>query len=61
VAAARQIPYIAKQLNALGPETVRKELHEYDAWDETDLADHDANLDRVLWLAASSIVDEIGR
>lgn len=59
VATARTVPYIAKQLAALDPETVRKELRGYGAWDETQLADHNENLDRVLWLAAGNITEEL--
>jgi hypothetical protein len=51
-------PGVAAQLAALDPEKVRDELREYGAWDDDELADHAANLLRVLWLAAGQIRDE---
>ena len=53
-----RVPKIARQLARLDPETLRKELSEYGAWDESELADHDQNLQRILWLAAGDIVEE---
>jgi hypothetical protein len=41
---------------------LRRTLKEYGAWDATELADHDQNLQRILWLAAGDISDSnIGR
>ena len=57
IAGLRTVPYIAEQLEALDPAKVRLELEGYGAWDDTELADHEANLDRVLWLACGNIVD----
>lgn len=51
IAHLRTLPEISEQLNSLNSETVRKELREYGAWDETELADHNANLSRLLWIA----------
>ena len=48
-------PRIARQLAKLDPASVREELREYGAWDETELSDHEQNLQRVLWLAAGDI------
>ena len=53
-----QIPAIKRQLKKIDPEKLRKELREYGAWDETDLIDHNANLMRILWIAAGNIVEE---
>ena len=53
----RHEPEIAAQLAALDPRNVRKTLAEYGCWDTTELADHDRNLQRVLWLAASDIAE----
>jgi len=58
VAEGRKIPSIRRQLAKIDPALLRAELKEYGAWDETELADHDANLDRLLWLAAGDIVEE---
>lgn len=58
VAMLRKVPAIARQLAKIDPGTLVNELKEYGAWDETELADHDANLTRILWLAGGSIRDE---
>jgi hypothetical protein len=58
VAAMRKAPGIAKQIAGIKPDVLREELREYGAWDEDHLADHNQNLDRLLWLAAGEIVDE---
>ena len=55
----RTFPALYRQLNKLDPQTVREELAEYGAWDETELSDHDENLTRLLWLACGNILDEI--
>ena len=51
-------PTIRMQLETIDPETLRQELKEYGAWDETELADHEQNLQRILWLAAGDVVDD---
>lgn len=48
-------PKIKRQLNKIAPETLRNELREYGAWDAEQLADHEQNLQRLLWLAAGDI------
>ncbi len=58
VADGSNIPYIAEQLAKLEPDRVRKELKEYGAWDEAELADHHQNIQRLLWLAAGNIAEE---
>lgn len=58
VRALSEVPEIATALTRISPETLRSELAEYGAWDELELADHDQNLQRLLWLAAGQIVDE---
>ena len=57
VAALRTAPYIRRQLAKLEPATVAAELKEYGAWDDAELADHGANLARLLWLACGDIND----
>jgi hypothetical protein len=59
IADLRTVSYIAEQLAALDPDKVRAELDEYGAWNETELADHDANLSRALWIAACNIREEL--
>ena len=53
-----KVPAIARQLAKIDPRTLRGELREYGAWDAEELADHDQNLQRLLWLAAGEIVEE---
>jgi hypothetical protein len=43
----------------IDPELLARELQEYGAWDAEELADHEANLDRIIWLAASDLSEEI--
>jgi hypothetical protein len=50
-------PEIASQLAAIDPALLAGELREYGAWDDKDLADHDQNLQRILWLACGDIFD----
>ena len=57
IAALRQVPAIRRQLAKLKPETVAACLREYGAWDVDELANHDDNLNRLLWLACGDIVD----
>ena len=52
-----QKPYIKKQLDALPVDKLALELIEYGAWDEIQLQDHNANLMRILWIAAGDIQD----
>jgi hypothetical protein len=40
------------------PETIAQELKDYGAWDADDLADHDANWRRVVWIAACNVREE---
>jgi hypothetical protein len=53
-------PSISCQLSAIDPRVLRDELREYGAWDETELADHDQNLHRLVWLAAGDIIEREG-
>jgi hypothetical protein len=57
VAELRRDPGIAAQLAALDPDKVRRSLSGYGAWDASELADHDANLDRLLWLACGDVAE----
>jgi hypothetical protein len=51
------VPSIKKQLDRLDPDRVREVLRDYGAWDDNELSDHDANLDRLLWIACGDIVE----
>ena len=57
VLALRQVPAIRRQLDKLDPELVASELSEYGAWDAKELANHDMNLTRLLWLACHDITE----
>jgi hypothetical protein len=48
---------IASQISTIDPADLTRELREYGAWDDTELADHNQNLQRILWLAAGDIVE----
>lgn len=58
IAALRAVPYIAEQLLEVDPETLAAELQGYGAWDADELADHETNLTRLLWIACGDIRDE---
>jgi hypothetical protein len=55
----RQQPYIIEQLSPISPELVANILREYGAWDDGDLADHEANLDRLVWIACCDLSEEM--
>lgn len=49
---------IRSQVDKLDRALVRSELKEYGAWDDAELAyDHEANLQRLVWIAASDIAE----
>jgi hypothetical protein len=58
IAELLKVPYIAEQLATIAPEKLRGALQEYGAWDDEQLADHDQNLARFLWLACGQIVED---
>ncbi len=51
-------PLIKRQRRKIDPELIRQELSEYGAWEEEELADDDANWQRILWLGANDISEE---
>ena len=57
IASLRDVPYIAATLAKIEPEMLRRELREYGAWDAEALTDHNANLDRILWIACGDICE----
>ncbi len=57
VQALSRVPHIAAQLADIDPALLASELREYGAWDETQLADHDQNIQRLLWSLAGDIVE----
>jgi len=58
VAVLAQAPEISAQLSDIPAAYLRTELAEYGAWDENELADHAANQQRILWIAAGNIREE---
>lgn len=57
VAALVRSAEIDAQLAAMDPAEIARELKEYGAWDDEELADHVQNLHRFVWLAAEQIRD----
>lgn len=57
VAELAKHPKIARQLAKVDPALLASELREYGAWDSDELADHEQNLQRLLWIAAGDISD----
>ena len=53
-----QDPKIRRQRKKIDPDRIRQELREYGAWEEEELADDEANWQRVLWLGANDISEE---
>ena len=58
VFALSQVPTIRRQLARINAGDLAAELSEYGAWEPDELADHDANLLRILWLACGDINEE---
>lgn len=52
------VPAIRRQLTKLDPGKLRKELSEYGAWDAEELADHEQNKRRWLWICCGNITEE---
>jgi hypothetical protein len=57
IADLRKVPYISAILASINADLLRDELREYGAWDADELADHDANLNRILWIACGDICE----
>lgn len=53
------VPAISNQLDKLSPTLVSECLREYGVWDAEELADHAANLSRLLWIACCDIVEGV--
>lgn len=59
VARLRDVPYIREQLDKLSPALVIECLRDYGAWDAEELANHENNLDRLLWIACGDISEDV--
>jgi|GEM_PF-1301638 len=55
-----RVPAIAEQLAKIDSAVLSAELKEYGAWDEDERADHEQNLQRLLWLAGGDIAEQAG-
>lgn len=55
IAAMRKLPEVIAELSQIDPERLKKELKAYGGWDTEKLANHEDNLDRILWLACMDI------
>ena len=51
------VPAVRRQLEAIDPKLLAAELKEYGAWSNEELADHDQNLQRLVWVAAGEITE----
>lgn len=52
-----QQPDIVSQLDGIDAAQLASALREYGAWEDDELADHDQNLQRLVWIAAGDIAD----
>lgn len=57
VAGLVKVLKIRRQLDKLGPETIRAALVPYGAWDDEELADDAENRLRFVWIAAGNITE----
>ena len=57
VASLIEKPYIKGQLDEIDPDEIRKELHDYGAWDDEELEDDYENRIRAVWCACGDIVE----
>jgi hypothetical protein len=55
-----KVPAIAEQLSKIDPASLSGELKDYGSWDEEERADHDQNLQRLLWIAGGDIAEQKG-
>jgi len=55
IAEMRTLAEVIAELSAIDPEKLKMELKEYGAWDDSELSNHNDNLDRILWLACLDI------
>jgi len=48
-------PYIIRQFAAIDNSKLIRELSEYGAWDDTELQNKQANIERIIWIGCSDI------
>lgn len=49
---------LADQTDKWSPGTLAAELRGYGAWDDDELADHGANVQRMVWIACNDVADD---
>lgn len=54
-----QLPSIKKQLDKIPADLLANELQEWGAWDSEELANHEDNKIRLLWIACGDINERI--
>jgi len=55
VQAIAKKPYIVCHFNAIDNSILIKELTEYGSWDDIELQDKQANIERIIWIGCSDI------
>lgn len=55
-----RVPYVKRQVECWPPAVVEQELREYGAWSDSELSDHEVNVQRLLWLLAADVVEQVG-
>ena len=54
-----ETPHVQAQIEKIDPTLIREELDGYGAWDDSELLDPEANRERIIWIAAGIILDDI--
>ena len=52
------LDHIKRQFDTIPPALLAEELREYGAWSADELADHEQNKARILWIACGDIADQ---
>ena len=52
-------PYIERQFAAIDNSVLIKELSEYGAWDDIELQDKQANIERIIWISCGDIKENL--
>ncbi len=61
VRALLRVPAIQRQIAHLNVDDIKAELREYGAWSQEELEDEDANVERIMWVAACNIRDDLNQ
>lgn len=55
IAEMRKLPEVIAEVAGIDPDKLRMELTKYGAWNAEELANHEDNIDRILWIACCDI------